>query len=93
MSVVSITTTSISLSWSVPSDSVVTSYEVMWQKLERDASVSVTVSSDHISYTIMELESSTEYSVTVTASNGAGSATSSPLVVSTVEGVCFAMGF
>ena len=36
MNVISITTTSISLSWSVPSDSEVISYEVMWRALSSD---------------------------------------------------------
>ena len=86
----SITATSISLSWSVPSDSVVTSYEVTWWKSGSDASTSVTVSEAHVNYTITGLDSNTDYSVTVTAINGAGSATSSPILVSTSE-VCAGM--
>ena len=87
LSVTSITATSISLFWSVPSGSVVTSSVVTWLKSGSDASVSVTVSEAHINYTITELDSNTDYSVTVTVINGAGSATSSPILVSTSE-VC-----
>ena len=36
---ISATSTSISLSWSVPSDSVVASYEVMWQSLSRGGGI------------------------------------------------------
>ena len=85
LSVTSITATSISLFWSVPSDSVMTSSVVTWWKSGSDASVSVTVSEAHINYTITGLDSNTDYSVSVTVINGAGSATSSPILVSTSE--------
>ena len=70
------TATSISLSWT-SSGSEGVSYEVMWQ---RDTSLecpddgdedSDTISST--SYVIMGLEEDSRYSITVTASNGAGS--------------------
>ena len=78
VSVTSTTSTSISLSWSVPSGSVVTSYEVMWQ---RDTSVgcsdedegSTTITDGSTSYEIMGLEEDSSYSLTVTAANEAGS--------------------
>ena len=74
------TSTSISFSWSVPSGSVVTSYEVRWQ---RDTSVgcsdedegSTTISGGSTSYMheIMGLEEDSLYRITVTAANVAGS--------------------
>ena len=77
------TATSISLSWSVPSDSVVTSYEVMWQ---RDTTVGCPggdEDSDTItgtSYDITGLEEDSSYSITVRASNTAGSSEDSNTV-------------
>ena len=73
-------TTSITLSGSVPSGSVVTSYEVMWQ---RDTSLecpdveddgSVTISGDFTEYTITGLEEDSSYIIiiTVTVFNEAG---------------------
>ena len=73
------TATSISLSWSVPTDSVVTQYLVEWQ---RDTSVGCTdedqanttiTDGSTVSYDIPELEENSQYIVTVTASNSAGS--------------------
>ena len=68
----------ISLSWSIPSGSVVTSYEVVWQ---RDTTVgclfedegSVTVSGASSGYFLNILEQDSRYTITVTASNAAGS--------------------
>ena len=76
--------TTISLSWSVPSGSEVDSYEVMW---ERDTSGecpdedegSVTITDGSTSYTITELEEDSNYTITVTATNAAGSAVSDPV--------------
>ena len=73
------TATSISLSWSVPTGSVVTQYLVEWQ---RDTSVGCTdedqanttiTDGSTVSYDIPELEENSRYIVTVTASNSAGS--------------------
>ena len=71
------TATSISLSWSVPTGSVVTQYLVEWQ---RDTSVGCTdedqgntTITSTVSYDIPELEENSQYIVTVTASNSAGS--------------------
>ena len=70
VNVTCITATSITLSWSVPSGSVFTSYEVMWRALSSGDGVSGTSSSiTSTSYTIEELESNTVYSVTVTVTN------------------------
>ena len=87
----STTATTISLSWSVPSGSVVTSYEVMWQKFsnagtsgsttraEDGVGASGEITNSSTSYTIEGLESGTFYSITVRVTNTAGS-TDSPTV-------------
>ena len=73
------TATSISLSWSVPTGSVVTQYLVEWQRdtsvgctYEDKANTTITDGST-VSYDIPELEENSRYIVTVTASNPAGS--------------------
>ena len=72
------TATTITISWS-SDDPMVTSYEVMW---ERDTSLkctgisdmdSTTINDGSTSYDITELEEDSTYSITVTASNSAGS--------------------
>ena len=82
--------TTISLSWSVPSGSVVDSYEVMW---ERDTSGecpdedegSATITDGSTSYTITLLEEDSSYTITVTATNAVGSAVSDPVTGITGE--------
>ncbi|CAI8028414.1 Receptor-type tyrosine-protein phosphatase S, partial [Geodia barretti] len=85
----STTATTISLSWSVPSGSVVTEYLIEWT---RDTSVgcsdgdtgSTTITAT--SHTIPDLEEDSRYTITVTASNGAGSSeVSSTVTVMTRE--------
>ena len=86
MSVTSIAATSISLSWSVPSDSVVTSYmyEVMWRETDGGATEMTSDSLTDTSYTIEQLDSTTIYTITVTATNQAGNSTDSlPVIIST----------
>ena len=79
ISVNSTTVTTISLSWSVPSGSVVTSYVVMWQRDtsvcsgDDDGSMSVTTTSVSTSRNITVQEEDSSYSITVTATNAAGS--------------------
>ena len=83
------TATSISLSWSVPTDQMVTSSEVMWQASNNGGLTTEAETSEKItdtSYTIKGLESSTNYIITVTVNNAAGSNTSSPVRVNTIEG-------
>ena len=78
----STTPTTISLTWT-SAGSQVDNYEVMW---ERDTSGecpdvdedSATISGSSISYTISELEEDSNYIITVTATNTAGSAVSVP---------------
>ena len=72
------TATSISLSWSVPNGSVVVTYKVMWQRNtsgecpdEDEGSISLTDGFNN--YEIVGLEEDSSYSITVTASNAAGS--------------------
>ena len=92
VTVVTTTATIISLSWSVPSGSVVTSYEVMWQ---RDTSVgcsdedegSTTIYTNAISTThaISGLEEDSLYRITVTAVNSFASIVSETVTVMTEE--------
>ena len=94
VTVTSITSTSISLFWSVSSGSVVTSYEVMWRVLssgdeandDRRSRTSDSITST--SYTIEELESNTVYSVTVTVTNAAGSTVSQPIIIPSMVNTC-----
>ena len=80
VTVSSTTATTISLSWSVPSGSVVDSYEVVW---ERDSSATITDGST--SYTITGLNKNSNYTITVTATNAAGSAPSYRVTIVTEE--------
>ena len=83
------TATSISLFWSVPSGSEVTSSEVMWRVISSsDDGSSSTSSSGSIastSYTIQELETNTLYLITVTVTNAAGSTVSQPVIITTSD--------
>ena len=92
VTVVTTTATSISLTWSVPSGSVVTSYEVMWQ---RDTSVrcrdedegSRTINTNSIStaYTISGREEDSLYRITVTAVNSIATIASETVTAMTKE--------
>ena len=79
VSVDSMTATTISLSWSVPSGSVVTGYVVMWQRDtsvcpgDDEGSMSVTTTDISTSRTITVQQEDSDYSITVTAVNAAGS--------------------
>ena len=90
VSVDSTTATTISLSWTVPSGSVVDSYEVMWQRDtsgdcpdEDEGSMSITDGST--SYMITGLEEDSSYSITVEAMNSIGMATSNTATGMTQE--------
>ena len=84
MTVSSTTANTISLSWSVPSGSVVHSYEVKWEREGSNSSItSTTIADGSTSYTITGLEAETNYTITVAASNGAGSAVSDPVTGTT----------
>ena len=92
VSVTSTTATSISLSWT-SAGSVVDSSVVMWQvfnnrgsttKADDDEGSSGTSGSiTSTNYTIENLKSGTNYSITVTVINAAGSNISEPITVST----------
>ena len=93
----SITATSISLSWT-SAGSEVTSSEVMWRVFRGDdgsggGSTTETDEDDEgsgssgsitsTSYTVQDLKSSTNYSLTVTVTNVAGSTISKPIIIAT----------
>ena len=73
------TATSISLSWSVPTGSVVTQYLVEWQRntsagcTDEDQGNTTITDGSTVSNDIPELEENSRYIVTVTTSNSAGS--------------------
>ena len=80
INVISTTATSISLSWSLTSAGlVVDSYEVMWETDDIGGCSggsdmdSTTITGGSTSYDIMGLEEDSSYTITVTASNSAGS--------------------
>jgi len=75
------TATTIFLSWSVPSGSVVDSYEVTWER--EGIKSSTTIADGSTSYTITGLEAEANYMITVAASIGAGSAVSDPVTGTT----------
>ena len=81
VSVSSITASSISLSWSVASGRVA-SWEVVWRPTDRGTE-STSGSLPGNTYTIHHLDSSTIYTVTVTATNIAGTTNSTPILFST----------
>ena len=93
ITVVSTAPTTITISGGVPSDSVADSYEVMWETDDVGGCSggsdmdSTTINSGSItSYEITGLEEDSTYSITVTASNSAGSsAVSSPVIAMTME--------
>ena len=86
----STTATIISLSWSVPSDSEVDSYEVMWQRDtsgcpgDDEGSMSVTTTDISTSLTITVQQEDSSYSITVTAVNAAGNSAPSNAVTAVI---------
>ena len=89
VSVDSIATTYISLSWGVPSGSVVESYEVKWSSdqcpKDHEEDSNTTISDNSASHTISNLRPGTRYTVSVTASNSAGQTTSGNISVEIEE--------
>ena len=85
----SITPTTISLSWTAANDTV-DSYDVIWERdtlgecpdVDMD---NATISGTSTSYTISGLQEDSNYTITVTATNVAGSAVSIPVTAMTVE--------
>ena len=83
------TPTTISLSWTT-TGSVVDSYEVMWKrgtsrKCPDSDEGNATITDGSNSYTIAGLEEDSSYTITVTATNTAGSAVSVPVTGMTGE--------
>ena len=85
----STTSRTISLSWSVPSGSVVDSYVVMWQRDtsvcsgDDEGSMSVTTTDISTSLMITVQQEDSDYIITVTATNAAGSSPPSNAVTAT----------
>ncbi|CAI8022658.1 hypothetical protein GBAR_LOCUS13297, partial [Geodia barretti] len=86
VSVSSITATSISLSWSVSSGRVA-SWEVVWRPTDRGTD-STSGPLSGTTYTILQLDPSTIYTLTVSATNVAGTTDSTPILFSTASDVC-----
>ena len=82
------TATSITISWSISSDSV-DSYEVMWSSDQCPNDVdegNATITDGSTSYTINNLREGTSYNITVTATNIAGtSLPSEQVTIQTIE--------
>ena len=79
--------TAISLSWT-SAGSVVDSYEVVWASGECPDDVDEgnnTITNGSLSYTIMGLREGSSYTITVNATNAAGSAVSDPVTGMTEE--------
>ena len=86
------TATSITILFNVVTGSVVTSYEVMWETDDVGGCSggsdmgSTTITDDSASYEITGLEEDSTYSITVAASNSAGSSgLGSPVLSMTME--------
>ena len=85
----STTSTTISLSWTT-SNGTTGSYEVTWERdtsgecLDVDEGIA-TITSTSTSYTILGLQEDSNYTITVTATNTAGSAVSVPVTAVTGE--------
>ena len=87
MSLTSVTSTTIPLSWT-SAGSVVNSYEIVWRYDGECSDVRggrATVAGDMTSYTIEGVEEYITYSITVTATNDAGNADSEVATVRTSE--------
>ena len=88
ISVDNTTTTSISFSWSVPSDSVVESYEVMWTADECPDNIhNGSITMTNISHIIGGLRVGTSYSITVSATNSVGTAYNGDSVTGETQGM------
>ena len=80
--------TTISISWSVPSGSVVEQYEVEWSSHQcpnGPVEGNTTLTGATTNFTMQELRAGTEYNVSVTPINSAGNFTSDILNIHTLE--------
>ena len=81
---VSYTASSISLSWNIPRDSVVESYEVTWEERSNSGGdISTSGNITDTNYTLKKLQSTTMYNITVTVTNIFGTTHSHPIIIST----------
>ena len=85
----STTATTIQLNWTIPGP-VVDSYEVTWKrntsgKCPNDHMGNAYIIDRSTSYTIRRMEEDSSYTITVTATNAAGSADSDPITGITEE--------
>ena len=83
------TATTIQLNWTIPGP-VVDSYEVTWKrntsrKCSDDHMGTATITDNSTSYTIRRIEEESSYTITVTATNAAGSAVSDSVTGMTEE--------
>ena len=86
----STTATTISLSWSVPSGSLVDTYEVMWEtdtteECPRREIRIKTITGGSNSYKMTDLFEDRSYTITVKATNATGSSVSDPVTAMTRE--------
>ena len=79
-----VTTAFISISWSVPDGSVVTSYEVMWTSDDiMEDEGNVTITNDSTNHIISDLRRDVSYIITVNATNSVGTSSSDIVTVQT----------
>ena len=79
------TATSISLFWSISMESVVTSYNVLWQSDECTDEDNGNATTINTSYIIQTLRGGAGYTITVTATNSAGTTPSDSVTGETDE--------
>ena len=76
MSIIPVSSTAISITWSVPDGSVVTSYEVEWSSNQCPDDFppynATTLSDENTSYELSHLRPGTSYSISIKAINIAG---------------------
>ena len=79
------TETTISISWSVPSGSVVEQYEVEWSSHQCPDGQVETVTRNSSDFTVSNLWPETNYTISVSAINSAGRSTSDNQTLQTLE--------
>ena len=79
------TATTISISWSVPSGSVVEQYEVEWSSHQCPDGQVETVTRNSSNFTVSNLWPETNYTISVSAINSAGRSTSDNQTLHTLE--------
>ena len=79
------TKTTISISWSVPSGSVVEQYEVEWSSHQCPDGQVETVTRNSSDFTVSNLWPETNYTISVTAINSVGKSTSDNQTLQTLK--------